>query len=122
MCNVYVTICYPDEQMIAFKIQAVSEDTDLDILERVFAEWNAGSGQECKLFIDSRLRSLSVNDVVIVNGTYYQCARMGWDQISEQKFLDIEKSVAIHPQRFIDGAWITLDRVMYSRRANMVTV
>jgi hypothetical protein len=68
-----------------------------------------------------RLRSLSVNDVVIINGTYYQCASIGWNQISEQEFLEIETSVAKHPQRLQIGAWLALDRVMWSRR-NLVTV
>jgi len=122
MRNVYVTVCYPDEHVAAYKIQAESEDTTINILERVFAEWNAGSGSECDEFIKLKCRSLSVNDVVIVDEKHYQCANVGWNQISAQEFLDLEKAVAYHPQRFSDGAWIALDRVMWDRRRNLNTV
>lgn len=122
MIKVYVTVCYPDDQFVATTMLVEDDSDHAAILERVFAEWNAGSGSECAMFKRMRLRSLSVNDVVIVNGTYYQCASMGWNQISEQEFLEIEASVANHPQRILHGAWIALDRVMYSRSLNLVTV
>jgi len=122
MRNVCVTVCYPDEHLFATTMDVQNTDTDQDILERVFAEWNAGSNHECYAFTKLKWRSLSVNDVVIINGTYYQCASMGWNQISEQEFLEIEASVAKHPQRLKLGAWYTLQSVMTSRRRGLVTV
>lgn len=124
MRNIAVTICYPDQHLFVTSMEVENTDTDQDILERVFAEWNAGSGKECKLFILNKCRSLSVNDVVILNNVYYQCANMGWNQISEQEFLEIEKAVAIHPLRMSrqGGAWIALNHVMQHRKQNMSIV
>ena len=121
MVKVYVTVCYPDDQLVATTMLVGDLEDDAAILERVFDEWNAGSGSECEMFKRMRLRSLSVNDVVIINGTYYQCASMGWNQISEQEFLEIEASVAKHPQRLLHGAWYTLQSVM-AARSGMFTV
>lgn len=122
MVKVYVTVCYPDDQLVATTMLVEDDSDHAAILERVFDEWNAGSGSECAMFKRMRLRSLSVNDVVIINGTYYQCASIGWNQISEQEFLEIETSVAKHPQRLKLGAWYTLQSVMHSRKRNLVTV
>ena len=121
MRNVAVTICYPDQHLFATSMEVENTDTDQDILERVFAEWNDGSGKECDDFIKQQLRSLSVNDVVIVNDVYYQCVNIGWNQISEQEFLEIEKAVATHQLRLSrqGGASIALNRVMWNR--NMAT-
>lgn len=116
MIKVYVTVCYPDDQFVATTMLVEDDSDHAAILERVFAEWNAGSGSECAMFNRIRLRSLSVNDVVIINGTYYQCASMGWNQISEQEFQEIEASVAKHPHRLKIGAWYTLQSVMAARR------
>jgi len=59
-----VHVIYPDEAVHSFVME-----TDMvvsDILERVFAEWNHGSGMESELFIRSKKRSLSVNDIVVL--------------------------------------------------------
>ena len=54
-----------------------------EVLETIFAEWNAGSGSECDTFIKSRIRSLSVGDYVSVDGTWYRCEGIGWAEKSK---------------------------------------
>ena len=116
----YVTVCYPDEHFIATNLQVADKNKDFAILEQVFAEWNAGSGVECELFKRERVRSLSVNDVVIIHriegNTYYQCASVGWNRISQDEFLELERAVANHPSRFNEGAWYALHDVMWQRQ------
>ena len=116
----YVTVCYPDEHFIATKLKVKDTNNHDAILEQVFAEWNAGSGQECELFKRERVRSFSVNDVVIIHtgegNVYYQCASVGWNRISESEFNELERAVATHPSRFTDGAWFALIDVMRPRR------
>lgn len=120
MSKVYVTVCYPDEHFITTSVN-VDSDTSYDtILERVFVEWNAGSGAECELFHrNRRIRSLSVNDVVVVHedggNSYFQCTRGGWNRITQQEFHALERAVATHPRRFTDGAWWALNDVMWER-------
>lgn len=107
-----VHIIYPDEYSCCFIMY--SDMSTHDILERVFAEWNHGSGVECELFIRSQRRSLSVNDVVCVNGKYFQCASFGWNEVSPEYVNELEKAVATHPRRW-DGAWFALNEVMWER-------
>ena len=109
-----VHVIYPDEAVHSFVM-----DTDMvvsDILERVFAEWNHGSGMESELFIRSKKRSLSVNDVVCVNGKYYLCESFGWNEVTPQFVNELEEEVSNHPNR-IQGAWFALNDVMYARKS-----
>lgn len=87
-----------------------------DNLERVFAEWNHGSGMECEMFIKSNKRSLSVNDIVCVNGNYYQCRSFGWKKVTAEYVNELEKEVALHPTRHAYGTWYALTEIMYGRR------
>jgi|688.fasta_scaffold851016_2 hypothetical protein len=109
-----VHVIYPDEAVHSFVM-----DTDMvvsDILERVFAEWNHGSGMESELFIRSNKRSLSVNDIVCVNGKYYLCKSFGWNEVTSQFVNELEEEVRNHPNR-IQGAWFALNGVMQGMRA-----
>jgi hypothetical protein len=107
-----IHVIYPDEAVYSFvTINNLSQE---DNLERVFAEWNSGSGMECKMFIESKKRSLSVNDIVAVNNVYYQCMPFGWKEVTAEYVNELEKEVAIHPRRF-EGAWFALNDVMYGR-------
>lgn len=112
-----IYVIYPDEDVYIFvTINNLSQE---DNLERVFAEWNHGSGMESPLFIESKKRSLSVNDIVCVNGKYYQCMSFGWNEVNAEYVNQLEKEVAIHPRRF-DGAWFALNEVMRNRRPDGV--
>jgi hypothetical protein len=105
-----IHIIYPDEFTFSF-IMETDMSTD-DILERVFAEWNSGSGMESELFVKSQKRSLSVNDIVCVNGAYFQCASFGWNEVTPEYVNQLEETVARHPHRH-DGAWFALSDVMW---------
>jgi hypothetical protein len=105
-----IHVIYPDEAVNSF-VMITDMSTD-DILERVFAEWNHGSGMECEMFVKSQKRSLSVNDIVCVNAVYFQCASFGWNEVTAQYVNELEEAVAVHPHRH-DGAWFALSDVMW---------
>ena len=114
-----IHVIYPDEAVNSFVM--TTDMSTADILERVFAEWNHGSGMECEMFVKSKKRSLSVNDIVCVNGTYFQCASVGWYEVSPEYVNALEKEVSDHPSR-LDGAWFALSEVMWGRKCVVETV
>jgi hypothetical protein len=116
-----IHVIYPDEAVYSYVV--TNNLSPEDNLERVFAEWNSGSGMECKMFIESNKRSLSVNDIVCVNGKYFQCQSVGWTEVTSEYVNQLEKEVAIHPLRFVgDGrsAWFALNELMRNRSTNLV--
>lgn len=114
-----VHVIYPDEHTHSYVIES-DEGVD-NLLERVFMEWNRGSGGECELFLSSRCRSLSVNDIVIVNGRCYQCSVIGWNEVSSAYVIELEEEVANHHYRDL-GAWHALSEVMWSRKKGAVLI
>jgi hypothetical protein len=82
------------------------------LLDKVFAAFNHGSGEECDFFIGNKIRSLSVNDFVAIGGCWYKCESMGWSPTSEAEINRIEGMVFDHPD-FIHGAWFALNDVMW---------
>ena len=107
-----IHVIYPDEATYSY---VTTNDMSVeDNLERVFAEWNHGSGMECEMFINSKKRSLSVNDIVCVNGTYYQCLPYGWKEVTTEYVINLENEVSNHPRRS-EGAWFALSDVMHGR-------
>jgi hypothetical protein len=107
-----IHVIYPDEATYSYV--ATNDMSVEDNLERVFAEWNHGSGMECEMFIKSNKRSLSVNDIVCVNGKYFQCQSVGWNKVTDEYVINLENEVANSPRRS-EGAWFALSDVMYSR-------
>lgn len=71
-------------------------------MEIIFAEWNAGSGQESVLFKQSRCRSLSVGDFVKIGNNIYECDSIGWNKVTQQDVDNREQAIAdymkIYPQ------------------------
>ena len=114
-----IHVLYLDEALYSYV--ATNDLSVEDNLERVFAEWNHGSGMESAMFIESKKRSLSVNDIVCVNGKYFQCESFGWKEVASQYVNDLEEAVANHPSRH-HGAWFALSEVMYSKRKNELEV
>lgn len=57
---------------------------DSDLLEALFAGWNAGSGAECPDFTFANCRSLSVGDFVQIGDTWYRCEGCGWKHCSAE--------------------------------------
>lgn len=52
-----------------------------DDLEQLWKEWNAGSREESQEFYDAEVRSMSVGDVIEVDGSYYQAQNVGFEEI-----------------------------------------
>ena len=109
-----ITVIYPDEFNCAFVVETDGAANVNELLELTFAQWNNGSGQECERFIKSKVRSLSVNDIVCINGSYYQCASFGWNGVTPEYVTELENAVANHPSR-TEGAWFALNSVMWER-------
>ena len=124
MTNNLVHVIYPAEFTAGFIIKTNGEVDPHEILEMVFAQWNHGSGLESEMFVKSNKRSLSVNDIVCVNGRYWQCASFGWNEVTAEYVNELEKDVATNPRRFTNGAWFALNDVMWdrNRKDNIVAV
>ena len=103
-----VSVIYPAEFTMSFTLKGDCTDT---LLEQVFEQWNAGSGRESDLFQNSKVRSLSVNDIVCINDQYFQCKSLGWKSVSKQYVNDLENKVKSHPDFTRYGAWFTLSRL-----------
>jgi hypothetical protein len=69
-----IHVIYPSQKTIAFVHE--SDETVETILELVFGMFNHGSCQESELFLKSKIRSLSVNDIVCVNVVIFNVLRL----------------------------------------------
>ena len=115
-----INVILPADKVISFVHE--SDNTVEDILESVFGMFNHGSGVESELFLNSKCRSLSVNDIVCVNGKYHQCLPCGWNEVTEQFVYDLEDDVENNPN-MIHGPWFALNDVMFQRtKDELVTV
>ena len=110
-----IHVIYPDESVHSYMKE--SDESVERILEDVFGEWNHGSGMESELFRSSKKRSLSVNDIVCVNGRYFQCAPIGWNEVDDAYVVDLENEVSRSKYRDTSG-WMALSEVMWDRRNN----
>lgn len=97
-----------------------SEKSTEDLLEQVFAWFNHGSGQECTEFFVRKMRSLSVNDCVQLDGQWYQCRGLGWEKVTEEFVDELEKDVVQHPQFAARGGWHCLWDVMWKKHNQLV--
>lgn len=109
-----VHVILPAEKVISFVYE--SDDTVENILEVVFGMFNHGSNSESELFLNSKCRSLSVNDVVAVNGKYYLCESVGWKQVTAEFVNDLEEEVENNPLTLVHGPWFGLGEVMWNRK------
>lgn len=86
------TIIYlPEEnkpsKTFEYEVDAISVD---EALETIFRRWNAVDGTEEN--IKHRVRSLSVNDMVKLEGEYYIVDQYGWIKTTEEeakKWMDV---------------------------------
>jgi hypothetical protein len=79
-------------------------DTDLHCLEEIFTRWNGMSVADYMNESEKRLlRSLSVGDIVVLNGTPWICAPFGWNRLgATRQTADLEGTLrALSP--FTDG-------------------
>jgi hypothetical protein len=51
-------------------------------LSDVWERWNRGSGRESQAFVEAETRSLSVGDVVVLDGDAFRCDRIGWTSVA----------------------------------------
>lgn len=121
-----VGIIYPGErEFYNYSLKLPNSSNIQDVLEKTFNEWNAGSGQECKEFIESKARSLNKNDIVIINDTYYQCMSYGWNVVSREYIIKLENDVynLIHNNpKYKDNPWEALQEIMHQRTVSEKTV
>jgi len=103
-----VSVIYPAEFTMSFSLEGDCKHT---LLEQIFEQWNAGSGRESDLFKNSKVRSLSVNDIVCINDEYFQCKSLGWQSVSKEYVEDLENKVKSHSDFDRYGAWFTLSRL-----------
>jgi uncharacterized membrane protein len=111
-----VHIIYPCEKVISFIHE--SDNAVDSILESVFAMFNHGSGVESEMFLNSKCRSLSVNDIVAVNGKYHLCESFGWKEVTAEFVNDLEEEVENNPLTLAHGPWFGLSEVMFNRKSN----
>ena len=100
---------------LAITIKRIWEDTErgnAEILEKVFAWFNHGSGSECDEFLAAKTRSLSVNDFVRIGSQWYQCLSVGWKAVTEEYVEKVEGMVCDHPKLREHGEWYCLDHTM----------
>lgn len=57
---------------------------DADDPEDAWRAYNRGSQQEAAAFLEQELRSMSIGDIVEIDGEYYMAASFGFDQIEIQ--------------------------------------
>jgi len=111
-----ISVNYAGDTMETF-----TEESELSVpamLEQVFAWFNHGSSQECDILLQHRMRSLSVNDFVGINGEWYQCQSMGWKKVDED-YMDVIESAVVNHRNFSEiGAWGALNEVMYILKKN----
>jgi hypothetical protein len=109
-----IHIIYPADKVVSFVHE--SDDTVDSILESAFAMFNHGSGSESELFLKSNYRSLSVNDIVGINGKYYLCESFGWKEVTAEFVNDLEEEVENNPLTLSHGPWFGLNEVMFTRK------
>lgn len=107
-----VHVILPADKVICFTHE--SDDTVENMLESVFGMFNHGSGIESELFLNSKCRSLSVNDIVLLNGKYHQCLPCGWKEVTTDYVNQLEEDVE-NNDNMVHGPWFALNDVMRQR-------
>jgi hypothetical protein len=109
-----IHVIYPADKVISFVHN--SDDTVENILESIFGMFNHGSNSESELFLNSKCRSLSVNDIVLLNGKYYLCESFGWKEVTVDFVNKLEEEVENNPLTLAHGPWFGLGEVMWNRK------
>lgn len=61
------------------------EEVEIDDPEAAWKQWNRGTGYESQVFLDVQERSMSVGDVLEIDGAYYQAQNLGWEEITVEE-------------------------------------
>ena len=111
-----ISVIYPADRVMSYVMTTELEGESL--LDVVFGQFNSGSGSEGEVFLNSRCRSMCVNDIVAVNGEYWQCAFVGWNKVNYEYVDQLEDEVEEHPlyNQTEGGAWNALNDIMWNQR------
>jgi hypothetical protein len=63
------------------ELYEVIGEYDADDPEDIWRAYNRGSGREAFEFLQKEIRSMSVGDIVEIDGEYYMAASFGWNSI-----------------------------------------
>lgn len=86
-----ITIVYPGELRFEFELDC--NDHNYVTLEKVFHLFNAPDDSSHPQYRASRMRSLSVNDFVCIDGLWWQCAGNGWNACAGAFVEDVGREV-----------------------------
>ena len=111
-----ITVIYPGDRVMSYVVKTELEGEE--VLDRVFTQFNHDTGFECEVFLNSRCRSMCVNDIVAVNGEYWQCEFVGWSRVDAEYVDQLEDAVVRHPlyDSVDGGAWNALNDIMWNQR------
>lgn len=112
-----IHVIYPADKVVSFV--HYSDDTVENILESIFGMFNHGSNSESELFLNSKCRSLSVNDIILLNGVYFQCLSVGWKKVTAEFVNDLEEEVE-NNSNMVHSPWHALQYVMWNRRDSLM--
>lgn len=73
---------FSEEEFSELYREVASVTGDYDNPEQLWEEWNRGSRKESEEFYDAEVRSMSVGDVVDIDGTYHQVRTVGFREIT----------------------------------------
>lgn len=68
-----------------FGLEVNADASDEQIADAIFSGFNNGSGREWNLFRFAHIRSMSVGDMVAVDGRWYECYCIGWKKVDVLK-------------------------------------
>lgn len=112
-----VTLTYPGE--FTKGLPQRTDETDSEIRERIFHEWNHGSRCESQVFLDSGKRSMCVGDFVTIRQAgrmaIYQCDSFGWTERTVEYKELFTRRVKNHP-RFSVSAWSAMNDVIFQMK------
>jgi len=108
------TVNYPAEK--SFTLTVRDNCSQKELLEKIFEQFNHGSGKECDFFLGNHMRSLSVHDFVKVDGQWFQCASIGWNPVTREYVDRIEGAVIDSPSFTARGARAALQELMWLTR------
>lgn len=109
-----IHVIQPGRMSLVYSHETSFDDIS-EILESVFGGWNAGSGQECYEFLNSRTRSLSVMDFVGIDGQFWQCKPFGWEQVGRDCVNNFCESVETRMRETGEDSWSALNHFRWMR-------
>lgn len=78
---------YHDETPVALEHEEFTDlyesvgEYDADDAEDVWRAYNRGSRQEAAEFLEKEIRSMSIGDIVEIDGEYYMAASFGFNEV-----------------------------------------